>query len=221
MTSIIVEHLWSSFQNDSSIGIAYLYCNYRRQHEQKPIDLLSSLLKQLLQELPSVPADITHLYGRHKNKRTRPSFDEISKVLQHAIRLYSKVFIIIDALDECQVSDEGQSRLLSELFSVQIQEVNLLVTSRPLPEIVSQFGGCILKEIRARDDDVRRYINGRIPRLLRSQISKYSDLQDTIRGKVMKAADAMYVHSPISTRILFRLTSITGSFSHSCIWIPS
>lgn len=46
ITSIIVEHLSAEFQNDANIGIAYLYCNYRRQQEQKPADLLASLLKQ-------------------------------------------------------------------------------------------------------------------------------------------------------------------------------
>lgn len=47
ITSIIVEHLSTRFQNDATTGIAYLYCNHRRQQEQKPADLLASILKQL------------------------------------------------------------------------------------------------------------------------------------------------------------------------------
>src|SRR2546421_8460785 len=27
LTAIVIEHLWTKFQNDASIGIAYLYCN--------------------------------------------------------------------------------------------------------------------------------------------------------------------------------------------------
>jgi hypothetical protein len=51
------------------------------------------------------------------------------------------------------------------------------------------------KEIRAKDDDILRYVKGRIPQLLQSRISKYPDLQNAIRREVVKAADEMYVHS--------------------------
>ena len=200
ITSIVVNYLWTEFQNDANIGIAYLYCNYRQK--QQPEDLLSNLLKQLAQEQLSVPADIKNLYKNHKTKRTRPSFDEIVKVLHSIIRLYSKVFIIIDALDECYVSNKGYNRLLSEVFSLQAQsQVNLFATSRFVPEITSQFEGCMSKKIRADDDDVLRYVNERIPQLLRSRISKYPDLQDAIRREVVKAADGMYVLFSVSILI--------------------
>src|SRR6185437_11037995 len=39
LTSIIVEELTTRFRNDKSIGIIYLYCNFRRQDEQKAEDL--------------------------------------------------------------------------------------------------------------------------------------------------------------------------------------
>ncbi len=47
LTSVVVDELTTRFQNDRSIWIAYLYCNFRRQDEQKAQDLLASLLKQL------------------------------------------------------------------------------------------------------------------------------------------------------------------------------
>src|SRR3989440_1726345 len=61
LTSIVVDYLDKKFQNDSSIGIAYVYCNFRQQLEVKPADLLASLLKQLVQEQPSVPESIKSL----------------------------------------------------------------------------------------------------------------------------------------------------------------
>jgi len=56
MTSIVVDHLNTTFENDSDVGIAFLYCNFRRQQEQKHVDLLMSLVKQLAQGRPSVPS---------------------------------------------------------------------------------------------------------------------------------------------------------------------
>jgi hypothetical protein len=42
-------------------------------------DLLASLLKQLTQEQSSLPDSVKALYDQHRDKRTRPSFDEISR----------------------------------------------------------------------------------------------------------------------------------------------
>jgi Cdc6-like AAA superfamily ATPase len=47
LTSIVIDKLTTQFGNDESIGVAYIYCNFRRQDKQKPGDLLTSLLKQL------------------------------------------------------------------------------------------------------------------------------------------------------------------------------
>ena len=165
LTSIIVDYLERRFENDHSVGIAYLYCDFRPQQEQSPSDLLASLLKQLVQERLSMSENVKSLYEHHKDKRTRASLGEIVKGLHSTIRLYSRVFIIIDALDECHVS-YGRNRLLSEAFGLQIHaQVNLFATSRFVPEVTSQFEGSISKEIRA-DDDVLRYVNERMPQLL-------------------------------------------------------
>lgn len=196
ISSIVVNHLIAKFKNDPSVGITYIYCNYQPQQEQKPEDLFSSLLKQLAQKQPAVSTDLKKIYEHHKTKGTRPLFDEIVQALHSTIQLYSRVFIIIDALDEYHVSNkEGQKKLLLEVFSLQDQaQLNLFATSRFVSEIISQFDGCMLKEIRAQDDDVLCYINGRIPQLLRSQISKHPEVQHAIRRDTVKAANGVYVH---------------------------
>jgi hypothetical protein len=81
LTSIVVDELFTRFENDGNVGIAYLYCNYQRQHEQNPEDLFASVLKQLVQEHPSIPDSVKMLYNRHKDKRTRPLLDEILGIL--------------------------------------------------------------------------------------------------------------------------------------------
>jgi hypothetical protein len=47
LTLIVVNKLTTRFGNDKSIGVAYVYCNFRRQDEQKAGDLLANLLRQL------------------------------------------------------------------------------------------------------------------------------------------------------------------------------
>ena len=191
MASIVIDHLYAKYQNDASINIAYLYCNFRRQGGQRPVDLLTSLLKQLVQRQPSIPGMLKSLFERHKDQKTRPSFDEISKVLQSIMTDYQKVFIIIDALDECNVSDGDRAKFLSEVHSLQAKTgLCLFATSRFIPDIQKDFQESAMLEIRASRQDVERYLEGHIQRLP-SFVSRSPALQDEIKTGIVQAVDGM------------------------------
>jgi Cdc6-like AAA superfamily ATPase len=193
LTSIVVDELTTRFSNDLTIGIAYIYCNFRRQNEQKIDNFLASLLKQLAESQPSLPGTVKKLYDRHETKRTRPSLEEISKSLQIIATLYSRVFIIVDALDECQISDGCRQRFLSELFNLQAKcESNLFATSRPISSIEKEFEGDLKLDIRASEEDVRKYLEGHMFRLPRFVVQNLG-LQEEIKANIVKAVDGMYV----------------------------
>jgi Cdc6-like AAA superfamily ATPase len=202
LTSVVVNHLRSKLQegdvqsdgdrDDSDIGIAYLYCNFRRQYEQKAEDLLASLLKQLSEGRGSIPDSVKTLYDKHKVKQTRPSIEEISKSLQSIITLYSRVFIIVDALDECQAGD-SRRRFLTELFHLEAKSgANLFATSRFIPEIVKVFCKSVVLEIRASKEDIERYLEGQM-RLLLSFDDWSLPLRREVKTRISDVVDGMYV----------------------------
>ncbi|KAI6765005.1 hypothetical protein HG531_012104 [Fusarium graminearum] len=193
LTSIVIDSLNSKFDNDSEIGIAYIYCNFRRQHEQNIGDLLASVLKQLTQCRSSLPDSVKSLYDWHKTKRTRPSVDEILGLLQSVAAMHSRVFIIIDALDECLASDGCRTRFLSELFNLQTRHgTNIFATSRFIPEIMDRFQTSLSIEIRASPDDVARYLEGHIEQLP-SFIQHDRQLQEEITTGISEAVDGMFL----------------------------
>jgi NACHT domain len=194
ITAIVVDDLNTRFHNDPSTGIAYLYCNFRRRDEQRAEDLLANLLKQLAQGLSSLPNSVTDLYDRHKVKGTRPC-GEFSGALQSVAAMYSRVFVVVDALDECQVSDGCRSRLLSEIFSLQSKcGINVFATSRFIPEVTEKFNGSTSLEIRASEEDVRKYLNGHIVQLP-GFVRRNPELQDEITTEIIRLVDGMYVAS--------------------------
>lgn len=196
LTSIVVDYLCTKFQKDMDIGIAYLYCNFRQQDDQKAKDLLASLLKQLARGLPSLPESVKSLYDSHNNKQTRPTFNEISKALQSVAALYSTTFIVIDALDECQVANGHRAALLSEVFSLQVKcQSSFFATSRFIPEITESFNKTTWLEIRASNQDVQRYLDSHISQLPRCVLHS-SELQDEIKTEIIKAVNGMYVSPP-------------------------
>jgi hypothetical protein len=195
LTAIVVDDLTTRVSSDPTIGVAYIYCNFRQQGTQKIDDLMASLLKQLAQGQSSLLGSVKDLYDQHETKRTRPSLDEILGVLRSVATMYLRAFIIVDALDECQVSGGSWARFLSELFSFQTRHgVNIFATSRFIPEILDWFKTSISLEIRATTDDVTRYIEGNIWQL-RSFVQKNQQLQEEINTGISEAVDGMYVQS--------------------------
>jgi Cdc6-like AAA superfamily ATPase len=195
ITSIVVRHLHNLLGSDSDVGIAYLYCNFRQQHEQKSIDLIMSLLKQLVRQRPSLLNVVKSFYDIHKPKHTRPSFDEFLKVFQDVAASYSRTFIIVDALDECQISHEGRGMFMQEIFNIQSKlRVNIFVTSRFIQEIEARFDKSIRLEIRASNDDVQKYLDQKLQNAT-STVLKDHSLQGEIKSKITQAAGGMYVFS--------------------------
>ncbi|KAG9230726.1 ankyrin repeat protein, partial [Amylocarpus encephaloides] len=193
LTSILVEELTSQFYDNKNVGIAYLYCNFRRQDEQKKVDLLASLLKQFTRHQPILPEVVKDLYNQHSAQRTKPSFDEISRSLQSTIAMYSRVFIVIDALDECNVADGSRSAFLSELFSLQTKcTVNIFATSRFGTEFSAIFQNSLSLEIRASEHDVRRFLDGHIL-ALPGFVRRSLDLQEEVKREIVKAVDGMFL----------------------------
>ncbi|KAF8858382.1 hypothetical protein BDZ45DRAFT_397454 [Acephala macrosclerotiorum] len=193
LTSIVVDELTTRFSNDPTTGIAYIYCDFRRQDEQKIDNLLASLLKQLAESQPSLPGSVKDLYNRHKTKRTQPSLDEISKSLQAVTELYSRVFLVIDAIDECQLSNRCRLQFLSNIFNLQAKtKAKLFATSRPILDIEKEFKGCLSLQILASDEDVKRYLNGNMSQLL-TFVSSNPKLQEEITTEIVKAVKGMFL----------------------------
>jgi hypothetical protein len=106
---------------------------------------------------------------------------------------YSRVFIIVDALDECQISDGCRQRFLSCLFKLQEKcGINLFATSRPILGIEKEFDGNTVLEIRASEEDVRRYLEGHMFRLP-GFVVRSLELQEEAKTNIIKAVDGMYV----------------------------
>jgi hypothetical protein len=187
LSSLVIDHLRKANDHQGA-GIAFLYCNYKKYREQRPVELLSALLRQLVQGLPSVPKLVQDLYENHTRTKSRPSLEEISATIRGVLGSYPEVFIIIDALDECP--DEHRDILLSRLKTLQIPTVKLMITSRPNISISSEFENALVLPIKAHQEDIERFVQGQIPRLARS-VSSRQDLRQLVISTIKDAADGM------------------------------
>ncbi|EWG50058.1 AGC/PKA protein kinase [Fusarium verticillioides 7600] len=193
ITAIVIDHLSTSFQGQSGIGLAFIFCNFRRHHEQTLEDLLATLLKQLTQQKSPIPNSVRDLYESCKNKGGRPSVEKLSTALQFVSGLFTRTFVIIDALDECQTTSGCRNAFLDELLSLQLRcGTNLLMTSRFIPEIAGSLGSQTTLEIRPSDNDVRRYLDGRMSQLP-GFIRHDRAFQDYIKDGIVRAVNGMFL----------------------------
>lgn len=173
-------------------------------------DLLASLLKQLAEGENPLPKAVKDLYDRHKKDRTRPSLEDFSKTLQSVAASYPRVFVLVDALDECQVAGGCRTRFLSEMFTLQEKSgVRLMATSRFIPEITERFKESETLEILASSEDVHKYLEGQLFQLP-SFVTSNAELQEQIKTSIVQSVHGMYVlgiHLATQT-----LTNSSGSF---------
>ncbi|KAL6886897.1 hypothetical protein GGI43DRAFT_431693 [Trichoderma evansii] len=196
LTSVIIHNLHTKFQNDDTIRVVYIYGHLPHQRYQDAADLIANLLKQLAQNRPSLPDCVKSLYNKHKAMRTRPLLEEISTALRSVAALYSKVFVFVDALDEHNMSNDYKI-LLTEIFALQAEcKMNILATSRFIPEIVENFSKSMSIEIRASKDDIGRYIEAHMDQLPQF-LQKDSPLQEEIISTLSDTCDGMFLLAPV------------------------
>jgi hypothetical protein len=188
ITAIVIDHLWKHVQN-KDIGVAYIYCDYKTQVQQTATKLATAILKQLIQERYSMAEPVVNLYDRHVNRGTLPSHEEILSVLQAVVSSYSKVYVVVDALDECL--NEDCTQLLAILRNLQSKgNLSFMATSRFIPEVENEFTSLPRLPIRADGSDVKRFVAGQIHRLPRF-VQRDNKLQEAIQDGISTAVKGM------------------------------
>ncbi|KAF1935174.1 hypothetical protein EJ02DRAFT_416166, partial [Clathrospora elynae] len=179
VAAIAIDHLLKSAQN-SSHGVAYVYCNYKAQAEQDSSSILAAILKQLVQGRPSTVESVERLQKQHASRGTRPSPDEIYSALRDN-------------------SDGTRARFLTKIRDLQKgQDVCIMATSRFIPEIEDEFREALILEVRANREDVKRFVAGQIYRLP-GCIQRSHALQEIVQKHIVEAVDGMFLLARLYT----------------------
>ena len=193
LRSIAIKYFQEHFEG-KDVATTFIYCNHKEQTKHTVHALIASILKQLVQDHPVISDWAGSLYDKHNSKADYPSLEELTVALRMEVGRYSKVFIIVDALDEL---DEHKREPLIKGIQSLSNTVKLMVTSRPLPLIETISGGAISMQISASEDDVRAYIQNRMKqeRRLMIVIGAGGELQQSIVDKICGNVQGMFVYS--------------------------
>ncbi|KAJ7153991.1 hypothetical protein C8R43DRAFT_885171, partial [Mycena crocata] len=191
LASMVVHHLRKTLNLPGTIGVAAVYLNHKEAEQlQSPEELLASIWRQLVFRRP-ITVKVQELYEEHHEPRTRPSMEDIYGVLCSIVTEYSKVFLIVDALDEYP---NRKQKILLGKFAALGPTVNIMVTSRPHVDVPSALGNPQRLEIQATAEDIRRYVNTQITKSpqLSEHIQASPELQQKIETLSIEHSKGMY-----------------------------
>ncbi|KDR67891.1 hypothetical protein GALMADRAFT_146882 [Galerina marginata CBS 339.88] len=131
-------------EKNGLFGIAYFF--FDRRDSQRDLQLHDKLMRSLIwqfsHQLDGIPTELANLYectGDHH----QPLVSQLQKVLLNILGGFPHVYIVIDALDECNSSNiERTLGWVKELVSDtprKVKNLHMLVTSRPESDIEKVF----------------------------------------------------------------------------------
>ncbi|CZR54199.1 uncharacterized protein PAC_04082 [Phialocephala subalpina] len=139
MSSIVINHLQHKFK-DINVGVAFFYLDYKE--ERTAFDVLSSIARQfseiLWNEHPSLVGILDKLHSNHGLGTTRLKFTELLSFLSSISGQNPRLFVIIDALDECAIAEE-RGLILAAMKEMCGPSIRALTTSRPNYDDINTF----------------------------------------------------------------------------------
>ncbi|KAF8426182.1 hypothetical protein BGX38DRAFT_487828 [Terfezia claveryi] len=124
LSSVVIDDL---ITRHGEQHIAYIYCNYRDRTNQTVVNILGSLLRQLLVTASYVPEAITTALETIKKKSQRVEIRDVTQMMKILLPRLSRSFLCLDALDELE--SRTRFALLSALHT-EFGTVRIFLTGR-------------------------------------------------------------------------------------------
>ncbi|KAI9894307.1 MAG: hypothetical protein M1814_003063 [Vezdaea aestivalis] len=196
--AVVVEYLEREYCR-TDVAVIYAYFNYKESADQTASRVLASLLRQLIHGLNEIPEGV------------RPKVQELAPHLVTALRAFTRTFVIIDALDECNESDDCRNDILKQLTSLP-SNVALLITSRHIPSIENELAQYDSLEIRADDKDIAIFVKSQIEKspILKRYVFTDLNFTELVVSVIAEKSQGMFLLAHLHIKALARNTNRKG-----------
>ncbi|KAG2011190.1 ankyrin repeat domain-containing protein 50 [Coprinopsis cinerea AmutBmut pab1-1] len=184
------------------ICIVFAYCRYSAQLTVK--DILEALVKQFLETDSSLADLVETLYTQHKQKKTRPTQDELLDLLRQFESRFDILFYVIDGLDEALVTT--QFNLIKAIKTLRGQ---FALTSRPLASLEAVLPATRFYSVTANNSDVVLLIQDKVelnPRFQR--LLEQHSFQGELVRKISDKSRGMFLHAALQIEFVQHCISI-------------
>jgi hypothetical protein len=194
-SSLVVQTLLGEFGSPGNIGVAYAYCSYVQSYD--PAALVATFIKQLSQQKQQLPRELEGSFDAHHLNARKPTFSELQKLFLDVSKGFDKVFVVLDALDECELKDRQKFLPFLQEIVAPNGIVKLFVASRRHEDIQRAFANDATNEIEATkvSEDIKSYVEFELDKRLNNGSLKIKDpgLKTDIFEALLSKAKGMYV----------------------------
>ncbi|KAF4967728.1 hypothetical protein FSARC_4789 [Fusarium sarcochroum] len=195
--AVIQEALTRSSSSNSSLGVAFYFCDYKDDKTHSPINILGAIAYQLALQRDDA-FELLEAYHKILHPRRAlsqsPDVDDLRATIQKMTETFDQAFIIIDGVDECVDDVEDVARALKDLAD-DADTTSIAVFSRDEEEIRAELEYDFTKiNIAARTEDVETYIRTEMKqRESRGQpIVNNASVQEKIESELVTRARGMF-----------------------------
>ena len=182
-SSLVIDNLCDE-SGEEDIAIAMFYCDFRDQKEQTATSIIGAILKQLVFRR-EVLEHVQKVFQKAKNEVGGRSLllQDMVQMLKLAVVTLPRVFICIDALDECL--PQYLLELLVSLKGIlpEPRRTRIFFTGRPQvrAEITKHFTGSVIVPISPKIHDIERYLEKKL------EMDSESDAMcDSLRADILR-----------------------------------
>ncbi|KAE8448932.1 hypothetical protein EG329_008728 [Mollisiaceae sp. DMI_Dod_QoI] len=205
--SLVIDQLRRTFAGQD-VAVAFFYFDYRSQDYQTPANVIASLLKQIVAQSSILPPSASELYEKFKKQRDCPQFQELQNTPLLVLRDFSRLFLVIDALDECDAK-KHRKPFLKVLKDLESTSAKVFVTSRPHPDdIKKSLCSCPKIKVEASDEDIRKYLAHKIEQDGDTDLID-EKLKDEIVSSITNGARGMFLLPALQIQTILDQTTKT------------
>ena len=192
LCSTIIERLLKHQPpHGSPVGVAYFYFNFQNRAEQQFINLLRSLILQLSCQCQKLPACVGKLHEELRYQRQpNMSSSYLVGILKDVCLEFLDVYIVIDALDECEQYEE-LVEWVEELANAKDSVLHLLLSSRQTQQFRDLMGPLATAAISVNDstpaNDIQLHIREQLkndPRMKKWPTDLHDEIESTLMANV-------------------------------------
>ncbi|KAF2998055.1 hypothetical protein E8E14_005493 [Neopestalotiopsis sp. 37M] len=159
LASTVIASLQESYISTTGVAVCYFYFSDKVAWKKTFDHVMLAMIWQLVRYMSAIPKPIVDIFKRHQTVGGRPSSDEVRGAFCTVASTVSRLFIVIDAVNDYRSSADCHEDNLSTLLSLQAEVgANLFLTSRAIPHIAEPFLGHRWTIFRASDDDIAQSV---------------------------------------------------------------
>ena len=197
LSSTVLEHVLDYYASRPNDAVLYFFFDFNDIDKQQHEGMICSLLSQLVMQCISIPPVLEALYSLCIKGGRKPTHEALLKTLHQVMTTFDKVFIILDALDEC-VERPGLLADIEQLISWRDPNLRILATSRREKEIEDSIMHLTKDENRiciqsaSVNADIRAYVHDQL--LSNKKLQRWQNqpkVQMEIEDTLMRKAGGM------------------------------